>query len=85
MPITIVEVDATAKSGTYTTVEADTFFGRTIDGAMQLILPDVDKCCTSREGFAGTVAIATGTAIASSMYARKRQAAGAEPLLKILF
>lgn len=83
MPLTLTATDTT--TGTYVKEEAESFFGRAIDGASQMVLPNEDKALTSKEGFAGAVLVGSVSAIASGMYTRKRATRGEPAIAKFLF
>lgn len=72
------------EDGSYTESGEDTLFTNIVDGLKAPLLKD-NEFLPAKAAFWGTVTYTVASSAASSMVARKRQAAGAAPMLKVFF
>jgi hypothetical protein len=72
------------EDGSYTESGENTLLTNIIDGIKAPLLKE-NEYLPASAAFWGTVAYSVGSAAASSVYARKRQAAGQPPMLKVFF
>jgi hypothetical protein len=82
----MILVKTTADDGTVSYAETgeNTLLSNVVDGLKAPLLKD-NEFLSSGAAFWGTVAYTTGTAAASSVLARRRQASGQAPMLKVFF